>query len=294
MINGFSLFGLNISFYGILISIGFIVGVILVSKLAPKKGFDSGIAFDLVLIVFPCAIIGARIGYVLFHLEKYPTFVSMLKVWEGGLMIYGGVLLSAIALLIYCKIKKYNFFRLCDLIVPALILGQAIGRWGNFFNQEAYGSLVTNSGFQWFPFSVWIESSHFTPEAEQQLINAYGTSNVAGAWFNATFFYESFWCLIGFVLLMILTQKTNKTGLLTAVYFSYYGFERFFVEMMRTDSLYLGPIKISVLLSGLFVVAGVTYLIYLLIQNKKEKGKQIDKDSSINTQKDVNNNANQT
>ena len=294
MINGFSLFGLNISFYGILISIGFIVGVILVSKLAPKKGFDSGIAFDLVLIVFPCAIIGARIGYVLFHLEKYPTFVSMLKVWEGGLMIYGGVLLSAIALLIYCKIKKYNFFRLCDLIVPALILGQAIGRWGNFFNQEAYGSLVTNSGFQWFPFSVWIESSHFTPEAEQQLINAYGTSNVAGAWFNATFFYESFWCIIGFVLLMILTQKTNKTGLLTAVYFSYYGFERFFVEMMRTDSLYLGPIKISVLLSGLFVVAGVTYLIYLLIQNKKEKGKQIDKDSSINTQKDVNNNANQT
>ena len=270
IIDGFSVFGLNIKFYGLLIAIGFALGVIFVSKLAPKKGFDSGIAFDLVLIVFPSAIIGARIGYVLFHLENYPTFVSMLKVWEGGLMIYGGVLFSAITLLIYCKVKKYNFFKVCDLIVPALILGQALGRWGNFFNQEAYGSLVTNTNLQWFPFSVWIENGHFTDEAKIQLVNAYGTSDVTGAWFNATFFYESFWCLIGFVLLFLLSKKTDKIGVLTAVYFAYYGIERFFVEMLRTDSLYLGPIKISVLLSGIFVLAGATYLIYLFIISKKQ------------------------
>ena len=245
-----------------------IVGVLIVSKLAKHKGFDSSIAFDLVLIAFPLAIVGARLNYVLFTPNNNWTFLSILQVWNGGLMIYGGVLFAAIGIAVYCKIKKYSILKVFDLIAPALILGQAIGRWGNFFNQEAYGSLVTNASFQWFPFSVWIENGHFTSEAKMQLVNAYGTSEVAGAWFNATFFYESIWCLGGFFLLYWLNKKTDQIGLVTATYFVYYGLERFFVEMLRTDSLYLGSIKISVLISGLLILTGLSYLIYLVIKHK--------------------------
>ena len=280
-VDGFSIFGLNIKFYGILMSLAFIVGVLIVYKLAPKKGFDKNIAFDLVLIAFPCAIVGARLNYVLFTLDRGWTFVEILQIWNGGLMIYGGVLFAAIGIAVYCRFKKYSILKVFDMIAPALILGQAIGRWGNFFNQEAYGSLVTNPGLQWFPFSVWIEKGHFTTEAQQQVISAYGTDYVDGAWFNATFFYESFWCAIGFVMLYLLSKKTNKVGLVTASYFVFYGVERFFVEMLRTDSLYLGSIKVSVLISAVLVLVGAAFLVYQFVNSKKQK--------SVKEQKDVNN-----
>ena len=287
IIDGFTIFGWPIKFYGILMSIAFIIGVIYVAKMAPKKGFDGSIAFDLVLIAFPTAILGARLNYVLFTLDRGWTFVSILQIWNGGLMIYGGVLFAAVAIAIYCKIKKYSILKVFDLIAPALILGQAIGRWGNFFNQEAYGTLVTENGLQWFPFSVWIDKSHFTEEAKTQLVGAYGTSMVDGAWFNATFFYESFWCACGFVLLHLLSKRTNKTGLITATYLAYYGFERFFVEMIRTDSLYLGPIKISVLISGIIFLVGASYLIYLLIKHKKSGLETEKTDKNTSKEKEV-------
>lgn len=273
MIDGFSIFGLNIKFYGILMSLAFVVGVLIVSKLAKQKGFDSSIAFDLVLIAFPLAIVGARLNYVLFTPNNNWTFLSILEVWNGGLMIYGGVLFAAIGIAIYCKIKKYSILKVFDLIAPALILGQAIGRWGNFFNQEAYGSLVTNTGLQWFPFSVFIESSHFTTEASNQVLSHYGHM-VDGAYFNATFFYESIWCLGGFFLLFWLNKKTDEKGLVTATYFVYYGLERFFVEMLRTDSLYLGSVKISVLISGILILVGLSFLVYMFINHKSKNRKQ--------------------
>ena len=252
-------------------SLAFIVGVLLVAHLAKKKGFESSIAFDLVLIAFPLAIIGARLNYVLFTLDKEWSFVEILQIWNGGLMIYGGVLFAAIGIAVYCKIKKYSILKVFDMIAPALILGQAIGRWGNFFNQEAYGSLVTNTNLQWFPFSVWIENEHFTSEASKQILSHYGTTAIDGAWFNATFFYESIWCLGGFFLLLGLNKKGFSNGFVTATYFVYYGIERFFVEMIRTDSLYLGPIKISVLISGILILTGIAYFVYLFINQKKSQ-----------------------
>ena len=295
MIDGFTIFGLNVKFYGILMSLAFIVGVLIVSKLAKQKGFDSSIAFDLVLIAFPLAIIGARLNYVLFTPNNNWTFLSILQVWNGGLMIYGGVLFAAIGIAVYCKIKKYSILKVFDMIAPALILGQAIGRWGNFFNQEAYGSLVTNVSFQWFPFSVYIESPHFTAEASNQVLNHYGTSLIDGAWFNATFFYESIWCLGGFFLLYWLNKKTDQIGLVAATYFVYYGLERFFVEMLRTDSLYLGSIKVSVLISGILILTGLAYLIYIFIKHKKSHSNQNGdlikvKNDGLKTEVDVNNN----
>src|SRR5574344_921034 len=141
-INGFTIFGLQIKFYGIFMATAFVVGLLLVQKFCKWKGYNENLPFDLILVVFPSAIVGARLNYVLFTLgERTWTFAEILAIWNGGLMIYGGIIFSVIALAIYCAIKKVNLVKIMDLIAPVLILGQAIGRWGNFFNQEAYGSL---------------------------------------------------------------------------------------------------------------------------------------------------------
>lgn len=283
LINGFTLFGLEIRFYGILMASAFIVGLLIVMYFCKRKGYSSSLPYDLILIVFPSAIVGARLNYVLFTPELDWTFVKALQIWNGGLMIYGGIIFAVIAIAIYCLVKKINFVSILDMLAPVLILGQAIGRWGNFFNQEAYGSLITNPSFQWFPFGVYIENAHFTDAARSQLVEAYGSSSMAGAWFNATFFYESLWCLIGFVLLYFIFTKSNKRGFVAATYLTYYGFERFFVEQLRTDSLYLGSIRVSVLISGIIFLFGIGYLTYLLIKDYKLKKLKMSLDKELVT-----------
>lgn len=286
-IDGFNLFGLEIKFYGILMATAFLVALLFAVKFCKQKGYDKSLPFDLLLIVFPSAIVGARLNYVLFTLDRGWTFLEVLQIWNGGLMIYGGVLFAVIAIIIYCLVKKISILQVLDMLAPCLILGQAIGRWGNFFNQEAYGALITNSAFQWFPFGVWIESSHFTESASRQVFEAFGTTAVDGAWFNATFFYESFWCLLGFVALYFIYKKTNSKGLTTASYFVIYGFERFFVEMLRTDSLYLGSIKISVLISAILFIVGVVWIAYILIKKHLLSVKSV---ASIKQSNDISNN----
>ena len=271
-IDGFSIFGLNVKFYGILMASAFVVGLFLAIKYCKVKGYNENLPYTLLLIVFPSAIVGARLNYVLFtSSQRSWTFAQILEIWNGGLMIYGGVIFAVVAIGIYCIIKKQNFVQILDMLAPILILGQAIGRWGNFFNQEAYGSLITNSSFQWFPFGVYIENAHFTESASKQVLEAFGTTSIEGAWFNATFFYESIWCLGGFFLLHNIFKRTNKIGLCTSTYLAYYGFERFFVEMLRTDSLYIGSLRVSVLISGIIFLVGAGLLIYYLIQHKKLK-----------------------
>ena len=148
----FSIFGLEIRFYGLLISFAILLGVILVSFFAKKKGIKGSDMIDVALIVVPIAIICARILYVLTSGHKY-TFVEALKIWNGGLSIYGAVMGGALGTFIAAKVKKLNFLDLADIILPVVLLGQAIGRWGNFFNQEAYGPVVAGGNF---PFSVFI------------------------------------------------------------------------------------------------------------------------------------------
>lgn len=274
MISGFNLFDFEIKFYGILMAIGFLVALYFCYKFCKIKGYDSNLPFDLILIVFPSSIVGARLNYVLFTLDRGWTFLEVLQIWNGGLMIYGGVLFAVVAIIIYCLVKKISIIKILDMLAPCLIIGQAIGRWGNFFNQEAYGMLITNPNFQWFPFGVWIESEHFTSSALEQVMSAFGTSNIDGAWFNATFFYESMWCLLGFVALYFIFTKTNKRGLTTASYFVIYGFERFFVEMLRTDSLYIGNIKVSVLVSAILFVVGIVWITVIFLKDKKFAKKQ--------------------
>lgn len=251
--SSFDLFGLSINIYGITSALSYLLGIIITCLNAKKRGFKTDDIVTLACYVIPFAIIGARLYYVLFRLEYYTNFWDIFKIWEGGLGFYGGLIGGALAVVLYCKIHKKNFWGLIDTIAPALICAQALGRWGNFFNQEAYGNLVTNPSWQWFPFAVYIEK--------------------IGEWHLATFFYESLWNLISFAILMILLYKDKfkQNGMIAACYLILYGIGRMFIEGLRTDSLYLGSIRISQLLSVVFVIVGISCVLHYSIKHKHKK-----------------------
>ncbi len=260
MINpvAFEIFGREVRWYGIIIAIGVLLACLLAAHLSKKKGYNSDMAFDLALLLLPLAVIGARAYYVIFEWEKYAANpISALYVWEGGLAIYGGVIGGAIAVLIFCKWKKLSFFELADIVAPGLILAQSIGRWGNFANQEAFGERVTDVAQQWFPLSVYIQRPNVIDPAT-------GFFYTPG-WFQATFFYESIWNLIGFFLLYFFFKKSKYRGNVFALYLIFYGLGRAIIEGMRTDSLWLipGVIRVSVLLSIVLIFVGLVYMIFI-------------------------------
>ena len=218
----FSVFGHEIYWYGILISLSVILAVYMVYRQAKKQGIDTDSMLDYALLTVPFSILCARIYYVAFEWEHYADNpISALYIWQGGIAIYGAIIGGVIATLIFAKWKKIGFWTLADLVAPGLVLGQAIGRWGNFFNQEAYGQLITDEAMQFFPYAVYIERY--------------------GQWHQATFFYESMACLVIFAFLLIYRAKAKKApaGNLFLWYWVLYGIERFFVEGLRTDSLYI-------------------------------------------------------
>lgn len=280
-VNSITIFGYEIKFYGIIIACGFLVALLLCKKFCKINEMDSNIPYDLILIVFPLAIIGARLYYVLSTLDRNWTFAKIIAVWEGGLAIYGGIIASLLGIIVYCCIKKYKLSKVLDIIVPGLLIAQAMGRWGNFFNQECYGNLITNEGLQWFPFAVYIPRANFTPEAIEQVISAFGTDAIEGAFFNATFFYESFWNFVGFFLSYHIVTKWDNDGLATAFYLGYEGIGRFWIEGLRTDSLYLfgTGIKISQAVSILMLVVAVVWIVLIFARDKsilKKKGKSLE------------------
>lgn len=252
--DSFSFFGIDIKFYGLIMALSMLAGILLACKICSKRGVKSDDIILLAIIVLPCAIVGARLYYCFFYEYNY-SFTELFNLKQGGLAIYGGIIGGIIGIVIFCAIKKN--FRLIpvlfDILVPCLILGQAMGRWGNFFNQEAYGNIITNPNLQWFPFAVYIE--------DQQ------------AWFQATFFYESLWNFIGVAILLVIYYKTKRTGLTTAGYLIWQGLGRFWIEGLRSDSLYIANtnIRVSQLLSAVMVVAGIVIVIYHLIKIRKEK-----------------------
>ena len=250
--SGFYVFGYYVHFYGIISALAYFLGVVIVCCLAKKRGFKTDEIITLALYVIPLAIIGARIYYVLFRLDQYHSFLDVLKIWEGGLAFYGGMIGGGLGVGLYCLIHKKNFFALIDLIAVAMIFSQGLGRWGNFFNQEAYGTIVTNPNLQWFPFSVYIDA--------------------VSEWHLATFFYESMWNFMTFAVLITLLYKVQfkANGMIAAYYLIFYGTGRFFIEGLRTDSLYIGPIRVSQLLSAIFVVLGIVYIVVNAVKNKNK------------------------
>lgn len=242
----FSIGSKPIYWYGIIIAVGFILAVVYVCRRAPQFGLAEDHMLDMLFCAVPLAIICARIYYCIFYWELYADNpVSVLYVWEGGLAIYGGIIGGALGLLIYSKIKKVDAGALLDLGGLGLLIGQSAGRWGNFFNREAYGG-VTDSFFKM------------------------GLQDAAGniSYYQPTFLYESLWNMLGFVLLHFYSKKQRKyDGQIFTMYIAWYGLGRAVIEGMRSDSLYLfgTGLRVSQLLAAVsFLIA-----VFLLVWNLK-------------------------
>jgi phosphatidylglycerol:prolipoprotein diacylglycerol transferase len=250
----FNIFGLDIYWYAIIIVSGMLVAILLCQRLCKYRGLKSDIVLDMAIVCIPLGVIGARLYYIAFDTNVW-TFAEIFS-RTGGLAIYGGVIGGAVGAVIVCLYKKVSILKILDVMVPCLILAQAIGRWGNFANQEAYGNIVTSEGLKWFPYAVFIEAE--------------------GAFFQATFFYESLWNLIGAAILYYGLRRTKIDGVVAGGYLVFYGIGRVFIEGLRSDSLYIGDsgIRVSQLLSGILIALGAAAIICLYLRHKKLDAKQ--------------------
>lgn len=231
----FSIMGFSVRWYGILIAIGAVLAVLIGCRRAPRHGMTSDRLLDYVLIALPLGVVGARAYYVLFNLEDYGSdIIKMINIRLGGLAIHGGLIAAFAAVFIMSRIRRDSFFNLCDLAAPCVALAQSIGRWGNFFNEEAHGSITD------FPIYVLIDGVHY----------------------HATFLYESAWCMMLFLLLSHLDRHRKFTGQIACLYCMLYSLERFFVETLRTDSLMVGPFKQAMVISVcIFATGAAAYMI---------------------------------
>lgn len=261
----FTVFGKDVYWYGVLMAVGIVIAVMLAIKESKRKRFAEDTMIDLCLIMIPLGIIFARAYYVLFELDMYlDDPIRMLYIWEGGLAIYGAILGGMLGMFIYSRKKKLRMLRLLDCCAPGLVLAQAIGRWGNFFNQEAFGNPVTDPNLMWFPLTVKIDVPW---------LSGYHTFNGVpcdNPYHLATFFYESLWCFIVFIILWSNRKKFKHDGDAFIVYGILYGIERAVVEGLRGDSLWLIPdvIRVSQMLSIIVAVIGI---IFLLVRRAHEK-----------------------
>ena len=267
----FGLDWLQIYWYGALIVLSIFLGYLLCSHEAKRRRFHKDCVIDLVIIGVPLGAIFARLYYVLFELDAFikpgmtfgEVMLGIINVRDGGLAIYGAVIGAMIALAIYGRIKKMHFLSLLDLVIPAIVLGQAIGRWGNFFNQEAYGKVISGNFPPYFPLAVKIDECHQACCAD--LPSRLGNIHYA------TFFYESCWCFIIFITLwFILRKRVKHRGDLTLAYLIMYGVERAIVEPLRTDSLMWGDLRVSQVLSIALVIISVVLIIIRAIIEKKK------------------------
>ncbi len=248
---------LEIRWYAILILLGAIVGILLAEVEAKKKGISKDDIFDLAFWMLIFGIIGARLYYVLFNLSTYHSILDVFAVWNGGLAIHGGIIGGAITMLIYCRKKGLNFLTVADITMPSVMIAQAIGRWGNFINQEAHGPATTLDVLQ------NLHIPNFVIDG----------MNIDGVYYHPTFLYESLWCVLGFVVLLLLRKfvKSMKAGQLTCIYFMWYGIGRCLIEALRTDSLMLGSIKVAQLVSILTFIVGLILLIVLALKKENVK-----------------------
>ncbi len=251
----FTIGSVSITWYSIIILVGVIVAWIMIAAESKKFGIKSDFVTNLLFWSILFGILGARLYYVAFKWSYYSNHLSEIyKVWEGGLAIHGGILFGLITLVLYCRKYKMSVLRMLDIVAPYVIFAQAIGRWGNFFNQEAYGTMTTLNH---------LRSLKFVPD-----FVIFGM-NINGNYYTPTFYYESLWCLLGFVILLIVRKlKYTRIGQTVGLYFIWYSIGRFYIESLRLDSLMLGNFKVAQIVSGVLFIVGV---ILVLIQSRKPK-----------------------
>ena len=258
----FSIGFLSVQWYGIIIVLGMALACLYAfwrMKSVPLVVDDM---LDIKLVCIPSGIVGARLYYVLTSLENYPAFWDVFKIWEGGLAIYGGIIGGFIGIFAVCRHKKKSLLRVLDCIAPGVMIGQLVGRWGNFVNAEAYG-VIGPYDFLGHTFDAASLAEH----------NPF-IMTVNGMYVHPTFLYESVWNLIGFLLINAFWKHKKYDGQILLLYLTWYGFGRAVIEGFRGDSLYIGSLRISQLLAFICFAAGVILLIAFAV---KRPGKQAEK-----------------
>ncbi len=250
----FKLFGLEVKWYGILICTGMILAVLYILSRAKYEKIKTDDVIDLTIFTVIFSVIGARLYYILFELDNYivegdfwATVKKMINIREGGLAIYGALIAGFLTIFVVCRVKKMRFSTVLDVVAPGVMIGQIVGRWGNFMNIEAYGYETD------LPWRMWISKDNLCH--------------------HPTFLYESLWNLIGFILIAIFYKKKKFNGHVFLFYMTWYGFGRMFIEGLRTDSLYLHvfglDIRISQVVGFVTFIVGLVLMIINLVRAKK-------------------------
>lgn len=264
----FTVFGFEIALYGVIIGIGVLLGILIAAKVAGKTGQDPDLYWDFAIYAVIFSIIGARIYYVVFAWDQYKNnLLSIFNIRQGGLAIYGGVIAAFTTLFIYAKIKKQNALRMADTGVVGLILGQAIGRWGNFTNREVFGEYTDNLLAMRLPIAA-VRSSDIS-----ESIAAHITEGVNYIQVHPTFLYESLWNLLILVILLLYWKHKKFEGEIALLYLGGYGLGRAWIEGIRTDQLLIPgtSLPVSQVLAIILFVGSIICDVVVRMRIKKEK-----------------------
>ncbi|MBC1474989.1 prolipoprotein diacylglyceryl transferase [Listeria grandensis] len=247
--------GISIRWYGVIIATAVVVALLIALQEAKKRNVDRELLVDLLIWAIPIAIISARIYYVLFEWGYYKDHLNeIIKIWHGGIAIHGALIGSVLTAVIFARIKKVSFWQLADIVAPSLIIAQAIGRWGNFMNQEAHGGPTTRA---------FLESLHLPDFIINQMY-------IDGIYYQPTFLYESLWNVIGFIILLILRRTRILRGELFLSYVIWYSIGRYFIEGLRTDSLMLtDTLRMAQFISIVLVAASVALIAYFRVKKDR-------------------------
>lgn len=244
----FSLGPISVRWYGVIIATGIVIAFLVGQREMVKRGLHPEYLTDLLIWAVPLAIVGARIYYVAFEWEHYNNNVGeIIAIWNGGLAIHGALIASVIVGYVFTKKRNTSFLKVADILAPSILIGQAIGRWGNFINQEAHGGEVSRAFLESLFIPDWIINHMY----------------IDGAYYHPTFLYESMWSLIGIIILLLLRKANLVRGELFFFYMIWYSVGRFFIEGMRTDSLYVvGELRAAQLVSVIAIVIALVSIIY--------------------------------
>ena len=245
----------TIYWYSVLIIIALFTGYIIADRYSKKIKLPSTLISDMLLGIVIWAIIGARLYYIIFNFKEYQdNLLDIIMVWKGGLAIYGAIIAGILYISNYCKKKEVSIIKVLDTCSLSLLLGQAIGRWGNFFNSEAYGGTTTKKALQTLHIPNFIIKGMY----------------IDGAYRTPTFLYESLWCLIGVIILFFIRKKNYIKGKQISFYLLWYGVGRFVIENLRSDSLYIGDYKVSMIVSLIIAIIGLIGIIITTIKRHKK------------------------
>ncbi|MFX3616748.1 MAG: prolipoprotein diacylglyceryl transferase [Sporolactobacillus sp.] len=250
----FQLGPVHIYWYGIIIAMGALLGLLLAMREGRRRGLPQDTYVDLILFAAPIAIICARIYYVAFEWPYYSQHPDqIIAIWRGGIAIYGSLIGAVATTIVFCAVRHLPFWKVADIAAPSVILGQAIGRWGNFMNQEAHGGPTSRAA---------LEAMHLPRLIVNQMF-------INGTYYIPTFLYESVWDFAGFILLLILRRVNLKRGEVFMSYVIWYAIGRSYIEGLRTDSLMLGSLRVSQWLAGLLVILGICLIGYWRLRQPK-------------------------